>query len=301
MQQSQGHRVQQGPYMYKMYNISGYFVGYGTRGPLNIINSVIDALNDNDHLPKIILIVPDQDLLQGTMKSAFVLGSSLHYTVKQLDLAIERRYQDLLHKRIGSLTENYPRTIWVRMLKRPNPDELKNLDSAFGLRGKFNSILEEQLLDGRADEHHIMSIVVQSDHLNNAGNLTEAGKAVFWNEVYKAVRKFDLGEITLKLRNSANNNAAPAKFVNNMAKDFKAHHKLPTPPPSKSTRERSNSKSRKSQHSGRQTSHRCQRHSSHDRSHRHGSHSYDYGGYHSRYHGGHDQDYFEHKHCGHHH
>ena len=166
------------PYMYKMYNISGYFVGFGTRG---IINPVIDALNDNNHLPRIILIVPHQDLLQGTMKSAFVMGSSLHYIVKQLDLVTERRHQDLLHKCIGSLMENYLKTVWVRMLKRSNPDELKAIDSAFGLRGKFNSILEERLLDGRSDEHHIMSIVVQLDHFNNVGNLTDAGKQVFWN------------------------------------------------------------------------------------------------------------------------
>ena len=185
------------PYTYEMYNISGYFAGFGTRGPLKIINPVIDALNDNNHLPRIILIIPDQDLLKGNMKPAFVMGSSLHYIIKQLDLFIERRHQDLLHKRIRALMENYPKTIWVRMLKRPNPEELKSLDLAFGLRGKFNSILEECLLDGRSDEHHIMSIIVQPDHFNNAENLTDTGKQEFWKEVNKAIKKFNLSEITL--------------------------------------------------------------------------------------------------------
>ena len=71
---------------------------FGTRGPLKIINPVIDALNDNNHLPRIILIIPDWDLLKGNMKSAFVMGFSLHYIIKQLDLVIERRHEDLLYK-----------------------------------------------------------------------------------------------------------------------------------------------------------------------------------------------------------
>ena len=158
------------PYMYQMYNITGYFTVLGTRGPLKIINPVIDALNDMDKLPKFMQIIPDKDLLSPQCNSNFMMGVTLHYIIKQIDLFIERRHQDLLHKRIGALAKDYPKTIWVRMIKWPNPDELKKIDVAYSLRGKFNAVLGEWLLDGHADMHHIMSIVVQDEYFTSTGS-----------------------------------------------------------------------------------------------------------------------------------
>ena len=60
------------PYMYEMYNINCYFAGMGITSPLKIINTLIDTLNDEDHLLKYVLFIPDKD-------------------------------QDLLHKRLGAL------------------------------------------------------------------------------------------------------------------------------------------------------------------------------------------------------
>ena len=103
------------PYIYEMYNIDGYFADFRTRGPLTIINPLIDVLNDNQHLPKYILVIPDQDLITNTkyFHSVFVMGAVLHYIVKQLDLYLERRHQDLKSTRPGALSPEMTKTIWV--------------------------------------------------------------------------------------------------------------------------------------------------------------------------------------------
>ena len=226
------------PYLYQMYNISGYFASFGTKGPLNMINLLIDALNDNDHLPKLIIAVPNEDIITNTkyFNSQYVMGKIIHYIVKQFDLFIKCRYQDLMDKRIGSVPLEYPKTIWIRMLKRPSVDNLKSLNNAFSLRGKFNVVLEERLLDGDAENHHIMSIVVQDEYFYNTGELSDNGKAQFWNEVSKAISKFDIGKLTLNLRNHQNNATSANKFVQEVKtsyQEFKKQKKLLTQPKTK--------------------------------------------------------------------
>ena len=72
----------------------------------------------------------------------------------------------------------------------------------FYLRGKFNSILEERLHDGKPGAHRIMSIKVDTSGYDNLGNLSSDGKTHFWKEVDRALKRFDSGEIKLKPRKS---------------------------------------------------------------------------------------------------
>ena len=192
------------PYIFQMYNLTGYFAGYGTKGSLKLINPLIDALNDIHHLPEMIIVIPDIDLLMDKkFNSTYKIGEYLHDIIKQHDLHLERRKQDLLAKRPGAInaSQPIPKTIWVRVMKRPNPENFRLTSNAYTFRGKFNSILEERLLDGNADLHHIMSIEVDQNSFNSSGELTDSGKKQFWSEVDKAIGKFDRGEIALKPRN----------------------------------------------------------------------------------------------------
>ena len=81
------------PYMYQMFNIMGYFANFGSPAVLGIINPLIDALNDNHRLPEYILVIPDKDILTGLQEkkaaTSFVIGSTLHYIIKQLDMFIQ--------------------------------------------------------------------------------------------------------------------------------------------------------------------------------------------------------------------
>ena len=61
------------------------------------------------------------------------------------------------------------------MIKRP-----KLSDHLFTMRGKFNAILEDRLLDGNADNHYIVSINIDMNEFDLVGNLTESGKKHLW-------------------------------------------------------------------------------------------------------------------------
>ena len=87
------------------------------------------------------------------------------------------------------------------MLKRPPVESFLPHRKIFGLHGKFNSILEERLVDGLQDRHRIMSILAPSEGFNGWGDLTTNGKSSFWTEVDAGMKKFDRGDITLLPRN----------------------------------------------------------------------------------------------------
>ena len=171
-----------------------------------MINPLISVLNEKEKLPKIILVAPDKDLFSflhnQSFNTALVMGSTLHYIIKQMDMFIERRKQDLESKKPGALPlADWPKLIWVRMLKRPPVQMPTKAKDAFTLRGKFNSILEERLLDGNSASRHIISIEVPIDGFDLTGELNSIGKEHFWQEIDKGLRRFNLNEITLRPRN----------------------------------------------------------------------------------------------------
>ena len=60
--------------------------------------------------------------------SALVIGSSLHYLIKQIDAIFEKWLSALVMKTPGALITSgeYPKIIWVRMLKRPAAEILQD-------------------------------------------------------------------------------------------------------------------------------------------------------------------------------
>ena len=128
---------------------------------------------------------------------------------------------------------------------------------------KFNSILEECLQDGLAENHYIMSIVVNLNEFDMTGCLTSTSKVDFWQEVNKALTRFDAGDISLKPRKfqgAVVKAASAAQVVKSsvkaITKQEREQHmgkrKLPTPPLAKkvqhSRKSRSRSRSRSSHH-----------------------------------------------------
>ena len=228
------------PYLFQTYNVKT-FMPESSTGINRILTAFITALNENHHLPKLVLVVPDADILlnmpKRMMTSSMFIGALLHYIIKQMDVAIERRLNDLHQKRPGSIQTTWKtKFIWVRMLKHPVQSLDDNLEKVFSLRGKFNSILEERLLDGDADNHHIISIDVPVSGYDLTSKITLTGAHDFWLEMNKGIKRFDYDDILLKPRlfGGAKKKAEPARKV----KSLVTHHfntgdvkrKLPTPP-----------------------------------------------------------------------
>ena len=109
------------------------------------------------------------------------------------------------------------------MIKRRMPRSSScTRNDIFALRGKFNSILEDRLqADGNGQ--HIISIQVPEVEFDLLGNLNEIRKITFWHEINRGLRKFDMGEITLKPRKSQQKGESPRPA-------HQGYRKLPTPP-----------------------------------------------------------------------
>ena len=131
------------------------------------------------------------------------MGSTIHYLLRQIDIMINRRIMSINEKKPGALfndipDKEFPQIIWVRMLKRPMIESTHLILNSFHLRGKFNSILEESLQDGKCDCHKIMNVEVELSDFDNLGNLLSAGQTHFWKEIDKALKKFDASDIKLR-------------------------------------------------------------------------------------------------------
>ena len=176
-----------------------------------MIHPLVQALNDNQRLPKYIIMFPDKDILtslhKNNINAALVMGSTIHYLIKQIDSLLSRRTQQLEVRKPGALLPEETKIIWVRMLKRPSHgsddtpwDDISPYQAALNLRSKFNSILEERLFDGNGEAHRIMSIEVNQREFDITGFLSSIGKEDFWKEIDAAMYKFDQGKITLNPR-----------------------------------------------------------------------------------------------------
>ena len=251
------------PYIFQHFNICGFYPRVQTQGLMRFINPLIEALNKHHCLPKILVIVPDKDILRciqscESFRAARFIGAVVHYLIKQVNMLISRRKQDLETKRIGTLVAPIMgrkehddqdsndiqtlKVVWIRMVRRPKSTQKYN--ELFNLCGKFNSILEERILEDGQDMHHIMSIDVPEMEFNFAGHLTSHGKTIFWNEVNRGLMKFYLGDITLNPRKSqSTSNPQPEKpmlikHLERVARNSRicappAERKLPTPPKSR--------------------------------------------------------------------
>ena len=192
--------------MYQMFNVDKFYSDLMTKGIARVFNLLIEALNEK-RLPKYILILQDKDLITNMKTSrievGYVMGAIIYYIIKQIDLLVDRHKTDILDKKPGACCDEHPKIVWVRMLKWPKQEFSVEVHRAISLRGKFNSILEERLLNAKGS-HHIMSILVDMKEFDMWGDLTTNGKYDFWREVDRAMKKFDLNEITLNPRKNQN-------------------------------------------------------------------------------------------------
>ena len=288
---------QETPFLFQHFNVSAYHAKFGVAGIHHFLTLLIDALSDDCFLPHYLVMVLDKDILSILRKnpSTLFLGAAMHYLIKKIDVTLQRRKQDLSEKRPGALSANDTKVIWIRMLKRP-PGLLPCEDlQLFALRGKFNSMLEEHLLEGDVENHHIMSIEGKTEDFDPYGNLTQVGMQNFWHEVIKAIKRFHRDEIKLRPRPPQKPSQQFHQSLATMATvQIKSPpRKLPSPPLKKrrsqsKTRSRSRNYSSKKHKKYHTRSRSRDRRHSHDRSHLHKSHRRnmhdDYHRHHNYYH-----------------
>ena len=170
-----------------------YYYDSPILGLAKFTKPLVEAFNENKgkQLPKYIMM-PENDILTSLrnykIETSLVMGVALHYLVKQVDLLIDRCLTGVREKKPGGIVEDYPKVIWIRMIKCPQNIELPSIKFAQSLRGKYNSLLEECILDGLKDRHCIMSIEVSPEEFSIWGHLSSFGKSTIWKEIDRGLK-----------------------------------------------------------------------------------------------------------------
>ena len=111
------------PYIFQHFNVCEYQAGTGFSGIAHMIHPLVQALNNHFRLPKYIIMMPDKDILTAfhanNINAALVMGSTIHYLIRQIDTFLERCRHDLESKRLGAIPPFETKVVWIRMLKRP--------------------------------------------------------------------------------------------------------------------------------------------------------------------------------------
>ena len=144
------------PYLFEYYNVRCYSsnpLSEVRSGMARLVNALIKVLNNKDLkvLPRMIVIIPDEDLIKSINYFEFgiskILESAIKWVVTNMQRAIEAKKQNMLQIRLGAVESTKPKFVWVKMLSHPN-----GYSHITALRSKFNTILEN-ILAGVCSQH----------------------------------------------------------------------------------------------------------------------------------------------------
>ena len=141
------------PYTYDAYNVSPWFLSQTSQmrpAVVRFANAFIKALNEENRLPKYVVMFPDKDILSDLPFYAFgvkqLLRKELNWLLLQLRRCLQARRENLKTVHKGAVLPEYTEVIWVKMLARPMSED-PNLIKVLKLWRKFNETLEELLLN----------------------------------------------------------------------------------------------------------------------------------------------------------
>ena len=135
------------PYLHNNYNVSGFIMNHVTASKntlANIVNAFTEAMNQNIHLPRFVIVVPDWDILKYINHVGYGLSmmtdKSLNFIITAMECLIAACKDELRRRRLGAIAPNEPKIIWINMT-----DHHEVRDKTLAVRNKFNKVLEEIL------------------------------------------------------------------------------------------------------------------------------------------------------------
>ena len=211
---NQSHKRDQGEqlFIYSNFNIRGFVSNLLTKikeAPARLVNSLIHAFNEKpaqdaegrivgpaQFLPCFIIVIADWDIVKHISHYKYGISRIAHRLIKwiitNMDRAIQTRKDDLSRIKMGAVVATEPKVVWVKMIDRAGCQ-----DKALAVRGKFNSILEDILVDH--SNHYIMEINAQlcdaSFFANNTLNTN--GAIRYWLEIDKLICMYEKHDISL--------------------------------------------------------------------------------------------------------
>ena len=154
-------------------------------------------MNDNTVLPRLILVIPDIDLLNHIDCDQLGFGmkttatAAIDWIVTQMIRAMDEKKDHMRCRKPGSLAPCEPKFIWTKMIFRPGGDKTITV--------KYNSIMEQCLASKSC--HYIMDLnnrLSDESLFDSRGELNGHGRVKFWVEIDKTLERFDKQIVSLK-------------------------------------------------------------------------------------------------------
>ena len=170
-----------------------------------LVNSLVHGLNENKRLPRIILILPDWDIVQNIGEILFgifdIFEQLMKWVIKAMYKFIEARKDHLVRRKAGAISYGEPKFVWVKMI-----DRFGVKDRALAVRNKFNRALENAL-SGRRN-HYIFDVnakINQAAYFSpTTKELTDDGASRFWLEIDHMVEEFEYDKEPFKPKKKEN-------------------------------------------------------------------------------------------------
>ena len=186
------------PYMHDFYNVQTFYRyrEVKTNSYMNILNSTIDAVNENRAapLPAYVIFIPDWDLCKTIAHFNFGISNIIHMVSKFLfsniaGIFCHRKEQLLSKKPEGIGNSKHPKIIWVSMINRPRTDN-STKNKLLSQREKYNYITDELAAEMG---FYIMNIEAchHNCYFDHQGDLNSLGKEAFWKELDYIFKKHD--------------------------------------------------------------------------------------------------------------
>ena len=193
-------------YLYEFYNVTAYtqLASSGVKSIIaRVMNALVEGLNSRPRLARYIVLMLDKDLIDEANvfhpEAAVIktFDETLTELVRQVNLVIRRRREDLSLKNPGAVFGEDPKVIHVKMIRRAEFYSINcRLGKICSVRTKFNEVLNDV---AARHEHYIMNVNVcdRRDHFDLCGNLSEKGKKILWGELDHLMERFDRNDIQL--------------------------------------------------------------------------------------------------------
>ena len=165
MQNRSAHKKQL--YLYDNYNVKCYSTNPLSKikeTPARLVNALAHGLNENQWLPRLIIITPDGDVVQYIGEISYgiyeIIEKLMKWVISAMYKLLEARKDALTKHKSGAISYGEPKLIWVKMI-----DCVQVVEKALVVRNKFNRALENLLVDRH--NHYVIDI---NHRINQASN-----------------------------------------------------------------------------------------------------------------------------------
>ena len=190
------------PYLYQYYNIHPYFPSNSiiiNNNVLRLANSLVEALNKRQNLPRMLVFFPDKDLLSALGPKFLInrperaIARLIDWITNFVNREISTRKVDMYAKKPSSVSPGEPKFLWIKMLNR-----FQNRDATNSYRLCFNSMLEEAISSRKHSYIIDPSHILKPAAFDRNGALRAGARIELWVEINQQIELFDKQKLSLK-------------------------------------------------------------------------------------------------------